>query len=178
MFERYWPSTAADWLYQIQSYRTQTVEQTAKVQIIKQLLADRNMFPLTTLCCETEMTIRQGGTRDGVAETIAWRPPRTIQSVTSAPGWWGTGLKPRTQNSLPWVRYPCFSSDLADECQNTTTKTENTISFHSHNHYSSMPMTQSLYISIVICSQVLFHDGSLLHSKVQYTTLDYGSQLF
>jgi hypothetical protein len=25
----------------------------------------------------------------------------------------------------------------------------------------------------VISSQVLFHDGSLLHSKVQYTTVDY-----
>jgi hypothetical protein len=31
---------------------------------------------------------------------------------------------------------------------------------------------------IVISSQVLFHDGSLLHSKIQYTTLDYSSQHF
>jgi hypothetical protein len=31
---------------------------------------------------------------------------------------------------------------------------------------------------IVISSQVLFHDGSLLHSKVQYTTLGYSSQFF
>jgi hypothetical protein len=30
----------------------------------------------------------------------------------------------------------------------------------------------------VISSQVLSHNGSLLHSKVQYTTLDYSSQLF
>jgi hypothetical protein len=30
----------------------------------------------------------------------------------------------------------------------------------------------------VISSQVLFHDGSLLHSKVQYTTVEYSSQLF
>jgi hypothetical protein len=29
------------------------------------------------------------------------------------------------------------------------------------------------YIYIVISSQVLFHDGSLLHSNVQYTTVDY-----
>jgi hypothetical protein len=29
----------------------------------------------------------------------------------------------------------------------------------------------------VISSQVLFHDGSLLHSQVQYTTVDYSSQL-
>jgi hypothetical protein len=27
--------------------------------------------------------------------------------------------------------------------------------------------------NIVISSQVLFHDGSLLHSNVQYTTVDY-----
>jgi hypothetical protein len=27
-------------------------------------------------------------------------------------------------------------------------------------------------------SQVLFHDGSLLHSKIQYTTLDYSKQLY
>jgi hypothetical protein len=31
---------------------------------------------------------------------------------------------------------------------------------------------------IVITSQVLFHNGSLLHYKVQYTTLDNSSQLF
>jgi hypothetical protein len=31
---------------------------------------------------------------------------------------------------------------------------------------------------IVITSQVLFHNGTLLHSKVQYTTLDNSSQLF
>jgi hypothetical protein len=30
----------------------------------------------------------------------------------------------------------------------------------------------------VICSQVLFHDGTLMHSKTQYTTVDYSSQLF
>jgi hypothetical protein len=30
-----------------------------------------------------------------------------------------------------------------------------------------------IYIYIVISPQVLFHDGSLLHSKVQYTTVDY-----
>jgi hypothetical protein len=33
-------------------------------------------------------------------------------------------------------------------------------------------------VHIVISSQVLCHDGSLLHSKIQYTTLDYSSQLF
>jgi hypothetical protein len=33
-------------------------------------------------------------------------------------------------------------------------------------------------IYIVTNSQVLFQDGSLLHSKTQYTALDYSSQLF
>jgi hypothetical protein len=31
---------------------------------------------------------------------------------------------------------------------------------------------------IVIRSRVLFHDGTLMHSKTQYTTVDYSSQLF
>jgi hypothetical protein len=30
-----------------------------------------------------------------------------------------------------------------------------------------------IIIIIVISSQVLFHNGSLLHSKCQYTTVDY-----
>jgi hypothetical protein len=34
-----------------------------------------------------------------------------------------------------------------------------------------MMMISSIYT--VISSQVLFHDGSLLHSNVQYTTVDY-----
>jgi hypothetical protein len=31
---------------------------------------------------------------------------------------------------------------------------------------------------IVTNSQGSIHDGTLLHSKIQYTTLDYSSQLF
>jgi hypothetical protein len=55
----------------------------------------------------------------------------------------------------------------------TAIKVINFIRSRSLNHRILKKTVKKWEQNIVISSQVLVHDGSLLHSKVQYTTVDY-----